>query len=208
QVIGLLRDEKHYGLDREMKASVFHPLAPTMLTVNPNDGRSLREISIVLRGSIDLGALTGPAREVARQLDPDAPIYDVSTMTERLDRSLWTRRAYSWLFGAFATVAILLAVAGVYGILSYSVSQRTQEIGIRLALGARPAQVLTQVLRDGMVLVSIGVAAGLAGALSGAELLRTLLFGVSSREPVIYAAVAVVVIAVGLLANLAPARRA
>src|SRR5205823_4354759 len=131
QVIGLVRDEKHYGLDREMKASVFHPLAPTMLTVNPNDGRSLREMSIVLRGAIDLGALTGPAREVARQLDPDAPIYDVSTMTERL-----------------------------------------------------------------------------AGALSGAELLRTLLFGVSSREPVIYAAVAVVVIAVGLLANLAPARRA
>src|SRR5437764_15161972 len=86
------------------------------------------------------------------------------TMTEKLEHSLWTRRAYSWLFAAVAVIAILLAAAGVYGMVSYAVSQRTPEIAIRAALGARPAQVLKEVLLAGMALVSIGVAAGVLGA--------------------------------------------
>src|SRR5205085_12400620 len=101
-----------------------------------------------------------------------------------------------------------LAAAGVYGMVSYAVSQRTQEIGIRVALGARSGQVLGEVLRGGMALVSIGVAAGLAGALWTTNLLRTLLFGVSSRDPLIFAAVVLAVIGIGLLANFVPARRA
>jgi len=118
------------------------------------------------------------------------------------------RRAYSWLFGVFAMIAIMLAAAGVYGIISHAVSQRTQEIGIRMAMGARPGQVLGQVVRGGMTLVSIGVTAGLAGALWVTRLLRTLLFGVSSHDPVIYAAVVLGVLGVGLLANFVPTRRA
>jgi ABC-type antimicrobial peptide transport system permease subunit len=129
-------------------------------------------------------------------------------MTERLDRFLWARRAYSWLFGVFAMIATLLAAAGVYGIVSYAVSQRRQEIGIRMALGALPGQVLGLVLRGGMTLVSIGVAAGLAGALGVTGLLRTLLFGVSAHDPVIYATVVLGVLGVGLLASFVPARRA
>jgi ABC-type antimicrobial peptide transport system permease subunit len=105
-------------------------------------------------------------------------------------------------------IATLLAAAGVYGMVSYAVSQRTQEIGIRVALGARPEQVLGEVLVRGMALVSIGVAAGLVGALLVTGLLRTLLFGVSSRDPLIYAAVVLGVTMVGLLANFVPARRA
>jgi putative ABC transport system permease protein len=208
QVIGFLRDEKHFGPDQEMRPSAFLPYPAAILTSDKNDARALEQMSVILRGSIDPAMLVGPTREIVRKLDPDVPMYNVQTMTERLDRFLWARRAYSWLFGVFAMIATLLAAAGVYGIVSYAVSQRTQEIGIRMALGALPRQVLGQVLRGGMTLVSIGVAAGLAGALWVTGLLRTLLFGVSSHDPVIYATVVFVVLGVGLLANFVPARRA
>jgi putative ABC transport system permease protein len=135
-------------------------------------------------------------------------MYEVRTMTERLDRSLWARRAYSWLFAAFAGIALLLAAAGIYGVVSYAVSQRTQEIGIRMALGAQPSQVLRQVLGSGMVLVCIGLAVGLAGAFWTVRLLQSLLFGVSSRDPAIYVAVVLGIVLMGLAANFVPARRA
>lgn len=208
RVVGLLRDEKHYGLDQEAKPCVFHPYAMTISTVDRNDARALRYMSIIVRGYADPKMLVGAAREIVQQLDPDVPMYAVQTMTEQLNRSLWARRAYSWLFGAFAMIAIWLAAAGVYGIISYAVNQRTQEIGIRVALGARPSQVLGLVLRGGMALVSVGVAAGLVGALWATKLIRTLLFSVSSYDPAIYATVALIVLGVGLLANFVPARRA
>ena len=134
-------------------------------------------------------------------------MFAVRTMSEQLNRSLWARRAYSWLFGAFSTIALLMAAAGLYGVVSYAVTQRTQEIGIRMALGARPEQVLRHALGGGMVLVAIGLVAGLAGALAGGQLLKTMLFGVSPRDPLIYAAVISGVICIGLLANSVPARR-
>ncbi len=198
QVVGMTRDEKHYGLDQEMKPSVFLPLR----------GVSRSSMSIVLRGAIEPRMLVAPARDLLHQMDPDLPMFDIRTMTERLDRSLWARRSYSWLFGAFAVVAVVLAAAGIYGVVSYSVSQRTQEIGIRIALGAQPGQVLRQTLAGGMLLVSIGVVLGLAGSLGAVRLLQSLLFGVSSRDPLIYGAVILGVAAVGLLANFVPARRA
>jgi putative ABC transport system permease protein len=208
EVIGLLRDERHDGLDRDVTPSVFLPYSTALLKAVKDDLRSLRLVTFILRGSTDPNSLVRPAREIVRQIDPDVPMYAVETMRERLDQSLWARRAYSWLFGAFAVIAVFLAAAGVYGMVSYSVAQRTQEIGIRVALGARPAQVLRQVLLSGMALVSIGVAAGLLGALWGMSLLRSLLFGVSSRDPFIYLAVAIGLIGIGLLANFLPARRA
>jgi putative ABC transport system permease protein len=208
QVVGLLRDEKHFGLDQEAKPCIFHPYDMTVATVDSNDARALRYMSIIVRGYTDPKMLVGAAREIVQQLDPDVPMYAVETMTEQLDQSLWARRAYSWLFGAFAMIAILLAAAGVYGMISYAVSQRTQEIGIRVALGARPNQVLGLVLRGGMALVSVGVVIGMVGALWATRLLRTLLFGVSSYDPFIYGAVALIVLGVGLLANFVPANRA
>jgi len=208
QVIGLLRDEKHYGLDQEMKPSVFLPYAKTIYRVDRNDARSLEEISVILRSSTDPKILVGPAREIVRRLDPDVPMYAIQTMMEQLDQSLWARRAYSWLFGVFALIAILLAAAGVYGVVSYAVSQRTREIGIRMALGARPEQVLGQALRGGMSLVSIGVVVGLVLAFWTTKLLQSLLFGVSSRDPIIYGSVVLVLLGVGLAANFVPALRA
>jgi putative ABC transport system permease protein len=198
EVVGITRDEKHYGLEQEMKPGVFLPLRE--IPVN--------WMNIVLRGSIEPQMLIPPAREILREMDADIPMYEVRTMTERLDRSLWARRAYSWLFAAFAGVALLLAAAGIYGVVSYAVSQRTQEIGIRMALGAQPGQVLREVLGGGMVLVSVGVVVGLVGAFWAVRLLQSLLFGVNSRDPMIYSAVVLGVVLVGLMANFVPARRA
>jgi len=198
EVVGVTRDEKHYGLDQEMKPSVFLPFRGT-----PQDS-----MSIVLRSSIDPQMLIAPSREIVRQMDAGLPMFDVRTMTDRVNKSLWARRAYSWLFGAFALIAVVLAAAGIYGVVSYAVSQRTQEIGIRMALGAQPGQVLRHTLAGGMLLVSAGVVLGLAGALGAVRLLQSLLFGVSSKEPTVYGAVILGVVLIGLLANAIPARRA
>jgi putative ABC transport system permease protein len=121
---------------------------------------------------------------------------------------LWVRRGSAWLFGAFAAVALLLATAGIYGVVSYTVSQRRHEIGIRMALGARPGRVLGEVIRGGMAIVVMGAVAGVAAAWLASSLLGTLLFGVSPRDPVIYLVVSLGILLVGFLANLLPARRA
>ena len=112
------------------------------------------------------------------------------------------------MFGAFSLVALVLAAAGIYGVISYAVTQRTQEIGIRMAMGASPGEVLRTVLRGGMGLVTAGAAAGLAVTLGTAALLEKLLFGVSPRDPAVYGAVLLLVAGVGALANTIPARRA
>jgi predicted permease len=198
QVAGLARDTKHYGLDVEMRPEVFMPF-----TLHPESG-----LTLVLRSSMDAGALAAPVRETIRQMDPGLAMFQVRTMTEWLDRSLWTRRASSWLFGAFAAVAILLAVAGIYGVVSFAVSRRTREIGIRIALGARPGDVMLRVLAGGMVLLAVGLAVGLAASMAIANVLKSVLFGVSGRDIGTYGAVAGLVALVGALANSIPARRA
>lgn len=208
QVIGVVRDEKHYGLEQETKPSVFLPYREAMATALRGDERALQEMSILLRSAIDPQMATGEAREIVHRMDADVPMYEVHTMTDELDRSLWARRAYSWLFGVFACVAILLAAAGVYGTLSYGVSQRTQEIGIRMALGARPEHVLRQVLGGGMLPVAAGGAAGLMGAFWMTNLLKALLFGVKTHDPLIFGAMVLGIAFVGALANLVPAWRA
>jgi len=198
EVVGVTRDEKHYGLDQEIRPCVFLPLR----------GIDMDSMTVVLRSQIDPHQMIEPARAVIHQMDPDLPLYRVGLMAERLRQSLWARRAYSWLFASFAVAALLLSAAGIYGVVSYAVSQRTQEIGVRMALGAQPFEVLSEVLRSGMLLVALGVVIGLAGAFWAVRLLQGLLFGVSPQDPVIFAAVIAAVASVGLLANVIPARRA
>jgi predicted permease len=199
EVVGVLHNEKHYGLDGEDRPAVYMPEPQLPWTLS---------LTVVMRSYSDPEALAGPARRILERIDPDLPMYAVRTMTEQLDRSLWVRRAYSWLFGAFALVALILAAAGIYGVISYAVAQRTHEIGIRMALGASPREVLGDVLRGGMRLVAAGTALGLAVTLAAATLLEKLLFGVSPRDPLVYTVVVLAVAAVGLLANALPARRA
>jgi ABC-type antimicrobial peptide transport system permease subunit len=125
-----------------------------------------------------------------------------------LKNSLWLRRSYSWLFGFFAAVALTMALAGVYGVISYAVSQRTNEIGIRMALGAQRTDVLRLVLRHAVMLAGLGTAIGLAGAFALSHSMRTLLFGVSAVEPVTLLTAPFLLVTVTLIACLLPARKA
>ena len=199
EVVGVVRDEKHYGLDGEDRPAVYTPDRQLPFPMN---------FSVVVRSASNPEVVTEPARRILQRMDPDVPMYGVQTMTEQIDQSLWARRAYSWMFGAFSLVALVLAAAGIYGVISYAVTQRTQEIGIRMAMGASPGEVLRTVLRGGMGLVTAGAAAGLAVTLGTAALLEKLLFGVSPRDPAVYGAVLLLVAGVGALANTIPARRA
>ncbi len=198
EVVGVTRDVKHYGLDQEMRGSVYIPYRQD----------AAHGMTFLLRTPMDPGALAAPAREVLRQVDADLPMFAVATMTERLDNSLWQRRFFSRLAAIFAAVAVLLAAGGIYGVISYAVAQRTQEIGIRVALGAPPMRVMRQVLGHGVLLLSIGLPLGILGALGLAGGLQNVLFGVSPRDFVTYAAMAGVVSVIAFAANLLPARRA
>ena len=198
-VVGVNRDTKHYGLDQEMRPGVHVPHRQVAW---------FAWLAFTVRTSVDPASLVAPIRRLLRELDPDLPMFDTITMSERLDESLALRRSYAGVFLAFAGVALLMALAGIYGVLSYVVSRRTHEIGIRMALGAQQGQVLRHILAEGMQLVIIGAALGAAASVATSRLLETLLFGVSSYDPVTYALVIAVLLTIALLANLLPARRA
>ena len=141
-------------------------------------------------------------------LDKDQPVYSIRTLDSVLSESVAAPRFRTLLLGVFAGMALILAGVGIYGVISYAVSQRTQEIGIRMALGARTTDVLKLVVKGGMILVLIGVAIGLAGAFALTRLLTTLLFGVTPTDAAIFATVSVGLIVVALFACFIPARRA
>jgi predicted permease len=197
-VVGVTRDVKHYGLDEDMRPGLYLPWKQLPV--------SHMGIALVYAGSTQ--DAVSAARRVTAELDPELALFSVGTMSESLDRSLWTRRATSWLIGSFSAVALLLAVAGLYGVLSYSVGQRTREISVRMAVGARHGQVLTHVVRQGMLLVAGGVVAGLVASVAAAGVVAGILVNVSPREPAVYAGVTLLVVLVAGLANYVPARRA
>jgi ABC-type antimicrobial peptide transport system permease subunit len=165
-------------------------------------------MQIAVRASGGAAAALASARASTAEQDSEVPLHNVSSMTEILDRSLWTRRATSWLIATFSGAALLLATAGLYGVISYSVGERTREISIRMAVGARHAQVGRQVVRDGMTLVGVGVVLGLVLSLAAARLVSGILVGVSATDPAVYAAVTGLLVVVAGMANYFPARRA
>ena len=197
-VVGVNHDVRHYGLDTPMRPGVYMPMA----------GFADRTFHVVARTAVPPDSLLPQIRALVTQADPGLPVFDVATMSERLAESLWNQRATSWMFGVFAGVALLLATGGIYGVVSYAVSQRTREMGIRLALGAPRASLLRQVLGQGAWVAALGALLGLPAAFAAARLLGSLLYGVTPWDPQVYAAVVAVLAGVALLANLAPARRA
>jgi predicted permease len=197
-VIGVTRDVKHYGLDTEMRQGVYWPLPAVVGSAS----------TIVIRTVVPPLSLVEPARRILRDTDPSLPMAEVTTMSGELEESLWVRRGASTLSAAFALVALLLAVGGIYGVVSYRVNQRTKEIGIQIALGARQGQVVGQVLRHGAVVVGIGIVLGLFGAYLAGKLLSGLLIDVNSRDPLVFGTVTAILVFVTMAANLVPARRA
>ncbi|HSF44285.1 MAG TPA: FtsX-like permease family protein, partial [Thermoanaerobaculia bacterium] len=147
-------------------------------------------------------------REAVRSIDSSLPVYQVLTMEEVIAESLAERRLQLWLLGLFAGMALVLSAAGLYGVISYLVAQRTREIGVRLALGAQVRDVIGLVMRQGARLTGLGLAAGLLAALAFTRFLQSLLFEVSARDPLTYAAIAGLLALVALCATFIPARRA
>ena len=197
-IVGVVREVKHDRLDASTRESVYLTL-PQM----PIGGMSL-----AIRTGGRPENLIGAVRGQVRELDPDLPVTRVMPMTDVVARSVWQPRLYTALFGVFAAVALILATVGIYGVMSYAVTQRTREIGLRMALGAQRQDVLKLVVGQGFLLASIGVGAGLAAALALTRLMSSLLFGVTATDPITFAAVSVLLAGVALAACFVPARRA
>jgi predicted permease len=197
-VVGVARDVKHYGQDRPMIPGVYLPYPQV-----PRSG-----LALVVRTAAEPLNLVSGVRQLVRRIDPELPIFDVAAMSDQLQRSLWLRRLYSSLIGAFAFVALVMAVGGMYGVFSYVVSGRTRELGVRLALGATGGSVLWLVLRQGLILAALGIGLGLAGTVIAVPLMKRLLLGIHGMDLLICGLLPVVLTAVALLACYVPARRA
>ncbi|HKQ93116.1 MAG TPA: ABC transporter permease [Blastocatellia bacterium] len=200
EIVGVVGDVKTTGLDQAARPVLYYPF-----TQNASIATNL-----VLRAKADAAAVANAARNECRALEPDVAIFNVQTMETLIEQTpaAFMRRAPAWLTGIFAGVALLLAALGVYGVVSYSVSQRTREIGVRMALGARRADILKLVLRQGLSLTLIGVASGTVAALALTRWLDSLLYEVSARDPLTFALVIGALTLVALLACYIPARRA
>ena len=163
---------------------------------------------LVIRTSSDPVAIAAAATEVVHRVDPSLPVTEVTTLDGLLSRSISPRRFSAVLIGVLAALALVLSAVGIYGVMSYTVGQRTQEIGIRMALGAQPQNMLALVLGRGVGLALTGIAAGIFGALALTRFLSSLLFGVRPTDPLTFAAVAALLLMVALAACYIPARRA
>jgi putative ABC transport system permease protein len=197
-IAGVVGAVKQYGLDSESKIVVYFAQQQ-----NPNDGMFL-----VVRTSSDPAALTQAVVHEVHAIDPSAVVYGVRTMQDRLHDSMARQRFSTLMLGAFAAFAMLLAAVGVYGVISYLVSQSTHDIGVRVALGARPSNILALIVRQGMQLAAIGIATGLIGALAFTRAMASLLFGVSATDTLTFSAVALILLLVAFAATVIPARRA
>lgn len=197
-VVGVVADVKHYGLERDMRPGVYLPLPRIVLST----------MTVAVRTAGDPATLIPTARAIVRDMDPELPIYNARTMNERMMLSVTLRAAYSWMLAVFAGIALLLALGGSYGVTSYLVSQRTRELGIRVALGARRRDISRAVLQGSLAIIGIGVALGIAGAIGAGRLLSSLLFGVPPYDALILGIALPALGAGGFLANWLPARRA
>jgi putative ABC transport system permease protein len=201
-IVGVVSDVKGGSLNQPTPALVYAPL-----TQHRREGWS-NNLMLAVQTSTTPEALTSAITEQVRGLDPDQPVTNVRTMDQLLSRTLSEAKFSLLLFGLFAALALVLAAIGIYGVMATAVTQRTHEIGLRMALGAQKRDVLRLVIGEGMMLVLVGVAVGLASALALTRLMSTLLFGVSATDPMTLVFITLLLAAVALLACYLPARRA
>ena len=198
EVVGVIADEKLNGLDDDRSAAMYVTYAQSPCTF----------ISLVVKGAVDPQTMQQAIDRQVRQIDPDQALTNTQTMERIKADSVAPNRLRTTLLGVFAGIALLLAAIGIYGVISYSVAQRTHEMGVRLALGARHGDILRLVVGSGMLLAGIGLAIGLAGSLALTRLLNSLLFGVKATDALTMVTVAVLLAGVASLACYVPARRA
>ncbi len=204
-VVGIVGNVKHNGLTEEIKPKFYRPIGQWHQSTG---GPSLNTTLVIKTASSDPYQLVEPVRQEVRRLDANLPISAVQSMDDVVGRALATPRITSWLLGVFAALALALAAVGIYGVLSYVVSERQREIGIRMAVGADRSQVLALVMWGGVKLSVVGLVFGLAGALATTRLMASLLYGVTPFDPATFAAAALSLLAVSAGACLLPARRA
>ncbi|HYT70881.1 MAG TPA: ABC transporter permease [Gemmatimonadales bacterium] len=199
EIVGVVTDSRHDGLDAAFEPTLFYPFAQES---------QQSSMSLVLRSTLPPATLTRMVRAAVSEMDKGVPVADAVTMYHHVAETMADRRYPAFVLSLFAALAITLAAVGIYGVLSYTVGQRTREIGVRVALGARPADVLRTVLGGGLRLTLIGVALGGMAAGLAAGALGKLLYGVHPVDPLTFAIVPLVLVGVALLAMAAPARRA
>lgn len=197
-VVGIVHDVRHSGLNANLLPMIYVPIAQQAL---PN-------MTVVIRASGDPLKAVAAARAELTELDAGLTATGVQTMEKRIGESIVGERFMSWLLGVFGMLALTLSAVGIYAVVSYAVTERTREIGIRMALGARHQQVLRMVIRQGLRLAGAGIAIGLAGAFGLTQLLSEMLFGVTAADTLTYVALCVLLASVAALASLIPARRA
>jgi len=197
-IVGVAGDVYSFGLDTEPRPMVYYSTVAGVW--NP--------MNLVWRSAVDPASHTGAIREIVRRLDPSVPLYDIRSIEDLLSDSFSPRRFNMYLLGVFAGVALLLAAVGLFGVMAYLVSQRTREIGVRLALGASRVDIFRLVLGRGVTLAIAGAAIGVMGAYWLTQLMQSLLYSVSATDPLTFAAVPIVLVLVALLACYVPARRA
>jgi ABC-type lipoprotein release transport system permease subunit len=198
-IVGVVNDMKYRGLPNNPTndPDIFWPVS-----------ESQRGFALFVRSSLDPASLAPAVRRVLREADPSTVVYNVVTMRELASRETARSRFTGWLMGIFAASALLLAMIGIYGVISYAVTRRTQEIGIRMALGAARGEVMGMIVRHGMRMIVTGLLLGAAAAFPLTRLIETLLYGVAPNDPVAFLASAGALSAVALLACLLPAARA
>jgi putative ABC transport system permease protein len=196
EIVGIAGDLLHNSLGGPPSPAMYFPM------------RQSGRMNLVVRTKGEPMSIAGSLRNAVHAIDPDQPVSAMRPMTEWLDSSVTQPRSLTTLFGLFAALAMILAATGIYGVMSYSVAQRTHEIGVRMALGAQRFDVLKLVVGQGMLLTLIGVVIGLLGAFGLTRVMASLLFGVTAKDPITFGVVAALLLAVAFVACFVPARRA
>ena len=202
-MIGVVGDVKNYGLLRKPAPEMYAPY--TQATVWPDMRWNMR---LLVRSTLDSNSVAAAVRKEVQAVDPGQPIYAVQTMNLVIENTVRDKSLNTTLLTVFAGVSLLLAVIGVYGVMSYTVAQHTREIGIRMALGAQPRAILKLIMGRGLVLVTVGAVIGVLASIGLTRFMESMLFGVTPTDPLTFVAIVLLLGVVALLACLLPAQRA
>jgi putative ABC transport system permease protein len=198
EIVGVVGDVRSWALADAPEPIVYAPIAQTPFS----------SLSILARTSDSPAALTTPLRNIVSALDREVPVYSVMTMEDRVASSVGSQKFYAMLIAIFAGVALLLSAVGLYGVIAFAVSQRTHELGVRVALGATSERISSMVIREGVALTAIGVVLGVLGAIVAGRVMSTLLFDVKEHDPLTLISVVLTLGVVAVIASWLPARRA